>query len=81
MIKLEKLSNSLTKVTTNNHNLWFSYETLIAFCEHRISNMVFISENIWSRTTAKHINMIKEISLFDFKQLKREEFENKTKLL
>ena len=36
--------------------LWFSYETIVAF-ETPYDRKV-VSENIWSRTTAKHLNMI-----------------------
>ena len=35
--------------------LYFSYETLIAF---QLDSELIVSENIWSNTTGKHLNIV-----------------------
>ena len=55
MVVLHKLANNFHKVEINNIKFWFSYDTCIAF---EVDNKTIISENVWSKTTAKHINQI-----------------------
>lgn len=56
MPTLEILRPNLTKIELNDEiGVWFSYETPIAF---RVDDKVFISENVWSNTTGKHLNYI-----------------------
>lgn len=56
MPTLEILSPSFTKVElTDSIGIWFSYETPIAF---RVDDTTYISENVWSQTTGKHLNYI-----------------------
>lgn len=52
---LEKLMNNFHVIRINNRELYFSYETLIAF---RKDEELFICENIWGTTTGKHLNYI-----------------------
>lgn len=55
MIPTIQTDGKLTSVYTANMTLWFSYETLIAF---RIGAEKVVSENVWTKTTAKHLNEI-----------------------
>lgn len=48
-------SGNNTLVTIGDLNLYFSYETLIAF---RIENDLVIRKNDWSIQTGKHLNSI-----------------------
>lgn len=59
MIRLEKLETNLHTVELPNNTLYFSYETIVAYTNHADDELV-ISENIWSRTTAKHLSRIKK---------------------
>ena len=43
-------------VTIGNLDLYFSYETLVAFNSRRVG--FWISKNIWSTTTGRHLNEI-----------------------
>ena len=47
-------SPTLTYVTVGDVELAFSYETVVAFYDRGW----VLSENIWSRTTGKHLNEI-----------------------
>lgn len=42
-------------VRIGNLTLYFSYKTVIAFCE---GYSVTVSENVWSVTTGRHLNWI-----------------------
>lgn len=55
-MKLEKIFPNLHIFQHKGRELFFSYETLIAFS---IENNTIVSENVWTRTTGKHINWIK----------------------
>lgn len=56
IIEIDKgYSSDMTIVTIGNLKLYFSYSTIVAF-EDR--GELFISENIWSMTTGKHLNWI-----------------------
>lgn len=48
--------------------LWFSYKTCIAF---EIDGAAYKSENIWTKTTAKHLNQIFA------EEVPNQEFENR----
>lgn len=54
-MKLRKLMNNFHGVFAGKTELYFSYETLIAF---RKDGMLYISENVWGTTTGKHLNFI-----------------------
>lgn len=54
-ITLRKLGPNLTKVDLGNVNFYFSYETIVAFEK---SGRNFVSRNVWSQTTGKHLNEI-----------------------
>ena len=53
-----------------NFKLYFSYNTLIAIKD--IDGKLRISENIWSNTTGKHLNLINRDKSI---RIKRNEFE------
>lgn len=48
-------NNNLIAVIIGDVTSWFSYDTLVAF---EIKNSLSISENVWSNTTGKHLNLI-----------------------
>jgi hypothetical protein len=54
MIQLNNDGN-FTTVELNNSTLYFSYKTLIGV---RTGGKLFVSQNQWSKTTAKHLNSI-----------------------
>lgn len=49
-----------TEVNIGDITLYFSYETCVAF--HLAGAGYFVSENVWSRTTAKHISQMTGVS-------------------
>ena len=73
MIKLNKIYNNLYEVQGGTLRIYFSYETPIAFVSS--SGKAYIAKNIWSRTTGKHLNMVKNIvsdpEEIDFEELLR----------
>ena len=44
------------KFTTPHGTFWFSYQTLVAFYSPKTGRVVH--ENVWSKTTGKHLNAI-----------------------
>ena len=53
-----RTTKNLYKINlTNNIEIFYSYQTKVAF---KINNQLFISENVWSVTTAKHLNWIED---------------------
>lgn len=48
------IASNFVHITMGDLKMWFSYGTLIAF--HRTK--LIISENIWTKTTGKHLNQI-----------------------
>jgi hypothetical protein len=52
-------NGKLVTVFTDDMTLWFSYSTLVAF---RIGAEKVVSENVWSKTTGKHLNQIADKS-------------------
>lgn len=59
MMALTKLGNNFYTVKIANLRVWYSYKTPIAYKYD--GEPVMVSKNIWSRTTGKHINQIKQI--------------------
>ena len=55
MTRMENICKNLHKVIDDNKTLYFSYETCIAF---KINGKLTVCENIWSRTTGNHLNLI-----------------------
>jgi hypothetical protein len=55
MPTLKQIAANLVCITTKEVDVYFSYATCIAF---RVDGQLFISENVWSGTTGKHLNMI-----------------------
>ena len=45
-----------TQVHIGNLSIWFSYKTIIAFCN--VKQGMVVSENQWGPTTGKHLNWI-----------------------
>lgn len=74
-VKLFNMSENTTRnfhmVTINDLDLYFSYETVVAF--QRRYKPLIVSENVWTRTTGKHLNWISHkdnrIPHEDFKRL------------
>lgn len=52
---IAKIDNNLVKVKIGPVSVWFSYETPIAF---QVNKTLICHENIWSRSTGKHLNLI-----------------------
>lgn len=62
MMKLKQIKPNLTQIDIGRtRTVWFSYETPIGFYDP-INQEVIISENVWSRTTGRHLNIIKEMN-------------------
>ena len=60
-IELSTVSTNLTKFSLGNLDIYFSYNTAVAF-EDSQANQV-ISQNQWSTTTGKHLSIInKDVS-------------------
>lgn len=57
-MKMKILMPNFYEVSFGIVTVWFSFVTPIAF-RYEIEEVV-ISENIWTRTTGKHINYIKQ---------------------
>ena len=55
MVNIKQIANNLTAVKVKNAVFYFSYETLIAV---NIDGLLIASENVWSKTTNKHLTMI-----------------------
>ena len=57
MIKLTKINNNFYEVIVGDNTFFFSYETCIAIEDN---NGLHICENVWSKTTGKHLNMLQK---------------------
>lgn len=57
-MKLTQIKPNLRLYSDDTKRVYFSYETPIAFYD-RFSDVWFLSKNIWTRTTGKHLNQIK----------------------
>ena len=65
MFQLNKELPSLTRVSVYDIDYWFSYDTCIAFT---LDNKNYLSENIWSPSTNKHlIHIDKDAKRYDNK--------------
>lgn len=64
-MKLRKPTNqpNFHEFIVNEYQVFFSYETPIAFVRYSYDSekKIYISENEWSTTTGKHINYVKRI--------------------
>lgn len=77
MIQTECNGNLVT-VNLGYATLWFSYNTMIAF--HFAGQKKVVSENVWSKTTGKHLNMLSDKKdrvpyttfLVEFKKMSKE---------
>lgn len=69
-------TNSL-KVQIGDLFLWFSYQTVVAFRDYSRGGELFLSENIYSKTTGKHLNEIGRYYERTIERLPREVFEQK----
>jgi hypothetical protein len=63
MVKLEKQASNFNLLNMGGWNIWFSYETPIAFEQITIMDgckriNVIVRENDWGPTTGKHLNQI-----------------------
>lgn len=65
------LRPNLTRVETNGVQVFYSYETPIAFDSP--DHGVVLSENLWSTTTGKHLNYVSRTA----QRIPREEFVTK----
>lgn len=52
-ISLRTIRPNLTEVTIGNLDLYYSYETIVAFRE---SGKLMGSQNVWSNTTGRHLS-------------------------
>lgn len=73
MIKLKIVMPNLYEVMVGDIIVWFSYTTPIAF-KVGLDN-ILISENIWTKTTGKHINYVKTVA--EYTEVPYEEFNNR----
>lgn len=58
ILSLERLSNSLQVLTVGRLKLYYSYKTVVAY---ETDSKKVVCENVWSKTTGKHLNMIDPI--------------------
>lgn len=70
------------KVSFENFDLFYSYETIVAFSE--IGKGITCSKNVWSTTTGKHLNWIESdkknrLDHEEFTKLLEEMLERRTK--
>lgn len=66
----ENTARNFNMVEVGNLDLYFSYETVVAFRSPKTG--LVISENVWSSTTGKHLNWINPDK---DRRVKHEEFE------
>jgi hypothetical protein len=72
-MKLTQIKPNLTRIDLNARIVWFSYETPIAFFEP-INQEVIMSENVWTRTTGRHLNVIEHTVFFDVRKVHHDTF-------
>lgn len=54
---------NFTVVEVGNLTLWFSYQTVVGFCDNDSDNpTIHASENVWGPTTGKHLNHFSDAS-------------------
>lgn len=54
-MEIRQLATNFSEVKIGSLSLCFSYKTLVAF---RYAGELVIHENIWGKTTGKHLNLI-----------------------
>lgn len=51
-------AQNFNRVDLGVATLWFSYETIVAFCTPQTG--MCVTENVWGPTTGKHLNWISD---------------------
>lgn len=69
-MKLKKIQNNIHEVRLGDTSIYFSYATPVAINSPTVR---VVSKNIWSQTTARHINKIKEY-IYGYLEVSNEEF-------
>ena len=54
MIKHRTVCPNFYVVEVSGNSLYFSYDTLVGFT---VKGESYVSENVWSKTTEKHLNL------------------------
>jgi hypothetical protein len=54
-MRLIKEANNFYRLDLHPFSFWFSYETCVAFST---LTDLYISENVWSQITGKHLNLL-----------------------
>ena len=54
-MQLKQIKSNFSLLVLPRIQIWFSYETPIAFCSE---GQIFIRKNDWGATTGKHLNYI-----------------------
>ena len=54
-MKLNQIASNFTSVEIGGYTFYFSYETCIGI---KGLSDTFVSENVWSNTTGKHLNQL-----------------------
>ena len=72
-ISLRQVKDNFSMVTIGNLDLYYSYETIVAF---RDGHTLKGSQNVWSRTTGNHLN---EIGISKDERIKAELFDKELK--
>jgi hypothetical protein len=54
-MRLIKEANNFYRLDLHPFSFWFSYETCVAYSA---LTDLYISENVWSQTTGKHLNLL-----------------------
>jgi hypothetical protein len=75
-MKLKKIANNLTSIIDNNKVFYYSYETIVAF---RLGEKLTACENVYSRTTGRHLNMIDDGKKAE--RLKFDDFQKELRVL
>ena len=57
-VGIRQEASNFVRVDIGALTLWFSYQTPIAF--HMDGAVRVVSDNVWSSTTGKHLNMISD---------------------
>lgn len=68
-ISLRVIRENLTEVTIGNLDLYYSYDTIVAY---RDGMGLIGSQNVWSNTTGKHLN---ELGITKEERIKADKFD------
>lgn len=55
MLEMQEICNNFKSLVIGDLELYFSYNTCVAF---RKQYVIHCTENVWGRTTGKHLNLI-----------------------